>query len=103
MKAGDILELIDRDGSLLGLFRVRENKSGAWCGDFSPANAYEKLRPLFEEFASYVNQLSLAHADEAQTKIDQLGICARLAGISIPIYDIQIYPDGASIRTEPQK
>lgn len=103
MKAGDILEFIDRDGCPLGLFRVQENKSGAWCGNFSPSPAYEKIRPLFEEFAFCVNQLSLTQAHEAQTKIDQLGICARLGEILIPIYDIQIYSDGASIRTKPTK
>ena len=101
MKIGDIIELSDKTGSVLGRFRVEEEKSEALCGTFIPSDGFDAVRPVFEEFASMVESQSFAYIDEAEEKITALGVRGFLADTQIEITDLQIYSDGASLRVAP--
>jgi hypothetical protein len=101
MKIGDNLEVIDKTGAVLGLLKIKEERSGVWCGVFMPALAFDGFRPLFEEFASIVNQQSFAHLDPIEEKIAALGLRGRHEGYVFPVFDLQIFDEGASVRTKP--
>jgi hypothetical protein len=101
MKIGDVIELSDKTGTVLGRFRVEEEKSEALCGTFTPSDGFDAVRPIFEEFASMVESQSFAYIDEAEEKIAALGVRGLSGGTQIEITDIQIYSDVASLRVAP--
>ena len=102
MKIGDIIELSDNTGSVLGRFRVEEEKSEALCGTFFPSAGYDAVRSVFEEFASIVESQSFAYIDEAEEKILALGVRGLVHGTQIEVTDLQIYSDGASLWVAPE-
>ncbi|HEY4246459.1 MAG TPA: hypothetical protein VGM64_06350 [Lacunisphaera sp.] len=102
MKIGDIIELSDKTGSVLGRFRVEEEKSEALCGVFKPSDGFDAVRSVFEEFASMVESQSFAYLDETEEKIAALGVRGHLGSTRIEITDLQIYRDGASLRVAPE-
>lgn len=101
MKISDNLEILDKSDAVVGSLQIKEQRFGAWCGIFVPDPAYSSFRPLFEEFASIVNHQSFAHLDPIEEKITALELRGRVQGRVFPIFDLQIYDDGASVRTEP--
>lgn len=101
MRIGTNLEVLDKADALLGRLSITEERSGAWYGVFVPTLAFEPVRPLFEEFASIVLEQSFAHLDLIEEKIAALELRGRDDGRIFPIFDLQIYGDGASVRTKP--
>jgi hypothetical protein len=101
MTAGDTIILLDRDGLAVGSLEVEEEKPNAFCGRFVAGCDYARFRPVFEEFSSMVNGMSLAYIDEVEEKITAFGIYGVSGGRKFPIYDLQIFDDRGSVRLAP--
>ena len=103
MKAADTIKLFDQTGIPVGCLCVEEEKYGALCGRFTPSADYDRFRQPFEKFASLVESMSLAYIDEAEEGILSHGIYGVAGDQRIPIFDLQIYGDRASLRLSPKE
>ena len=98
MKAGDKIELLDKTETVLGHIEVQEETHGVLCGEFSPGPGYAAVRPLFEQFASLVDQQCFALLDPVEEKIEELGVFGKFGGAKLPLFDLQIFDHAASVR-----
>ena len=80
------------------MFAIEEKIGTALCGSFTPTEAYEAYRAVFEEHASRVNAMSLAYVDEIEDQIREIGIYAVSEGVQFCIYDTQIFGMQGSFR-----
>ncbi len=90
------ISLTDAAGRHLGSTRVESVSEGLVLGEFTPGPGYPAVEAVFRHFADVVDQQAFTYADEAEAAIARLGITIRSEGRggSIPVHDVQIYPDG---------
>src|SRR5690242_21617659 len=69
---GDTVVLKDKAGETLGELTVQESRYGAWCGPFTPASGYARVRDLFVKWTEAVNEQSLRFADTVDGRISQI-------------------------------
>jgi hypothetical protein len=97
---GDKLEVIDSNGISFGVLAIEEQRSGAWCGTFAPSPSFGAVQLLFQELESVVNQQSFEKLDDIESRITALGLRGRVHDRLVPLLDIQIFTQGASVRIE---
>src|SRR3954469_13871169 len=95
---GDTVALRDKAGEPLGELIVEESRYGAWCGPFTPASGYVRVRDLFVEWTRLVNDQCFSLVDAVDTKITAIGISAFHDSERLPVRDVQIYDEGDQIQ-----
>lgn len=95
---GDTVSLRDEAGELLGDLTVQEFRNRAWCGTFAPASGYARVRHLFIEWTSLVNDQCLGLLDPLDEKISAIGISVFRGGEYLPVNDVQIYDEKDQIQ-----
>jgi|SRR5690242_4775271 len=96
---GDTVVLKDKAGETLGELTVQESRYGAWCGPFTPASGYARVRDLFVKWTEAVNEQSLRFADTVDGRISQIGISAFRGSECLSVSDVQIYDEGDQIQS----
>ena len=90
---GDKVSLQDKAGERLGELTIYECRYGAWCGRFAPAAGYARVRDLFVEWTSLVNDQCFSLLDAVDDKIAAIGISAFRGYEPLPVSDVQVYDE----------
>jgi hypothetical protein len=96
IKPGDAVTLYDDSGESIGDVSVEGFADGWWSGRFAASPGFDRVRHLFAEWEDLVDNQILSLLDESEKKIDALGIQARIGEQTLPVSDLQIYPNEAA-------
>ena len=90
---GDKITLRDKAGESLGELTIEECRYGAWCGMFSSASGYTRVRDLFVEWTHLANDQCFSLTDAVGEKISAIGISAFRGDERLQVSDVQLYEE----------
>lgn len=96
LTANQIVKLTDTVGHDIGALAVERIEGDLLLGTFTPGTDYPTVSGIFGGFAEAVEQGALSVVDAFDRQIAALGIRATVGQQTIPVRDVQLYPDGAA-------
>jgi hypothetical protein len=93
---GQVLDLIDAGGRLIGRITVERSEGGLLYGEFAPGPGFPAVERLFRDWEAAVDSQALAVVDQLDAAITGLGLQLRSGdgAQSGLIQDVQIWSDG---------